>query len=109
MDVKSLSLAADYTWDDIHDDGHWYGELKTNATITAEYVMLYQALGLTKSLDRDREELCQWFLSCQNPDGSWAIAPNYAGDVSTTTEAYLLSRSLASPPKYQQCSKPAPL
>ena len=108
MNTKALSLAADYAWDDIHDDGHWYGELKTNATITAEYVMLYQALGLEKSLDRDREALCQWFLSCQNPDGSWAIAPNYAGDVSTTTEAYLalkiLGVSTKIPAMQQACS-----
>ena len=91
---RALELAANYAWDDAHDDGHWCGELKTNATVTAEYVMLYQALGLKGSLDHDREALCQWFLSNQNPDGSWGIAPNYPGDVSTTTEAYLALKIL---------------
>ena len=94
MESSALKLAANYAWDDVHDDGHWYGELKTNATITAEYVMLYRALGLNKSLDRDREALCQWLLSDQNADGSWGIAPNYPGDVSTTTEAYLALKIL---------------
>ena len=94
MSSKTLQLAANYAWDDVHDDGHWYGEMKTNATITAEYVMLYQALGLEENLQRDREALSHWFLSDQNPDGSWGIAPNYPGDVSTTTEAYLALKIL---------------
>ena len=94
MNSKALQLAANYAWDDVHDDGHWYGEMKTNATITAEYVMLYQALGLENNLERDREALSHWFLSDQNPDGSWGIAPDYPGDVSTTTEAYLALKIL---------------
>lgn len=94
MDSSALRLAANYAWDDVHDDGHWYGELRNNATITAEYVMLCQALGLNKSLDHDREALCQWLLSEQNPDGSWGIAPNYPCDVSTTTEAYFALKIL---------------
>lgn len=105
---NALKLAINYAWEDVHDDGHWYGELKTNATITAEYVMLYQALGLEKSLKRDREALCQWLLSDQNPDGSWGIAPGYPGDVSTTTEAYLalkiLGISTKSPEMQLACS-----
>ena len=94
MASDALELAANYAWDEVQSDGHWYGELKTNATITAEYVMLYQALGLHKSLDCDRDALCQWLLSDQNPDGSWGIAPDYPGDVSTTTEAYLALKIL---------------
>lgn len=91
---NALKLAINYAFEDVHDDGHWYGELKTNATITAEYVMLYQALGLEDSLKRDREALCKWFLSHQNPDGSWGIAPGYPGEISTTTEAYLALKIL---------------
>ena len=94
MSSRTLQLAANYAWDDVHNDGHWYGEMKTNATITAEYVMLYQALGLENNLERDREALSHWLLSDQNPDGSWGIAPDYPGDVSTTTEAYLALKIL---------------
>lgn len=108
MASNALKLASHYARDDVHDDGHWCGELKTNATITAEYVMLYQALGLQKSLDRDREALCNWLLSGQNPDGSWSIAPDYPGDVSTTTEAYLalkiLGVSSETPAMLRACS-----
>ena len=94
MVSNAVELALNYAWDDVHDDGHWYGELKTNASITAEYVMLYQALGLEDSLCRDREALCQHLLSEQNPDGSWGVAPDYPGDVSTSTEVYLALKIL---------------
>ena len=108
MSSKALQLASNYAWDDVHDDGHWCGEVKSNATITAEYIMLYQALGLEKSLERDREALSHWFLSDQNPDGSWAIAPNYPGDISTSTEAYLalkiLGTSTKDPAMQRACS-----
>ena len=33
---NALKPAVNYAWDDAHDDGHWYGELKTSATVTAE-------------------------------------------------------------------------
>ena len=90
---RSLDLAIDYAHQIAREDGHWCGELRSNATITAEYVFLYQALGL--DLTVDREALCQWLLSDQNPDGSWGIAPvDYPGDVSTSVEAYLALKIL---------------
>lgn len=92
---KALDLAVNHSFESVHDDGHWCGELRSNATITAEYVFLRQALGLEMSLDRDA--LCQWFLSDQNTDGSWGIAPDYPGDVSTTVEAYLALKILGIP------------
>lgn len=92
----SLQLATSYSFNRQHKDGHWCGEMKSNATITAEYVMLQQALGLDMS--RDRDELIAWFLSEQNTDGSWGIAPKYPGDVSTTTEAYFALKLLGVQP-----------
>ncbi len=92
---KALDLAVNHSFESVHDDGHWCGELRSNATITAEYVFLRQALGLEMSLDRDA--LCQWFLSDQNTDGSWGIAPDYPGEVSTTVEAYLALKILGIP------------
>lgn len=68
---------------------------RSNATITAEYVFLRQALGL--DLAAGGEPICHWLLSDQKPDGSWGIAPDYAGDVSTTVEAYLALKILKVP------------
>ena len=79
----------------IRKNEHWCGELRSNSTITAEYVFLYQALGL--HLDGDRESLCQYLFAQQKLDGSWGIAPNHPGDVSTTTEAYLALKLLEIP------------
>ena len=89
---RTLRLATTYAFDQAEIDGPWCGELRSNATITAEHVFLRQALGL--DLAHDRKALCHWFLSAQKKDGSWAIAPDYPGDVSTTTEAYLALKIL---------------
>ena len=99
MDDEGLASAARQCLDsaiqhsfNIRKDEHWCGELRSNATITAEYVFLYQALGL--STDADKDALCRYLLSQQKPDGSWANAPGHPGDVSTTTEAYLALKLL---------------
>ena len=87
-----LDSAIQYSYHMQNADGHWCGELRSNPTITAEYVFLYQALGL--DLVKSRDPLCQWLLSQQEDDGSWSIAPDHAGDVSTTVEVYLALKIL---------------
>ena len=77
-------------------DGHWCGEQLSNATMTSEYVFLRQSLGL--SFARDREALCRWLFLDQKPDGSWGLAPNHPGDVSTSVEAYLALKILGVTP-----------
>lgn len=93
--VRALELAVKHSFSLVKPDGHWCGELKSNATITAEYVFLRQSLGL--DFKNDAKALCRWFLSEQQPDGSWSIAPDYAGDISATTEAYLALKILGYP------------
>ena len=60
--------------------------------MTSEYVFLRQSLGLDLSVDR--EALRHWLVSDQKDDGSWGLAPDYPGDVSTSTEAYLALKIL---------------
>ena len=90
--LRSLKLAAAYAFDQMRDDSHWSGEVLTNATFTAEYVFMRQALAL--DLSNDEEALRHYLLSDQNLNGSWGIAPEYSGDVSTTTEVYLALKIL---------------
>ncbi len=71
---------------------HWCAELESNTTVTAEYVMLRQALGLDLAARRD--ETVRFLCSRQKADGSWGIAWNLPGDVSTTVETYLALRLL---------------
>jgi hypothetical protein len=85
---QALKLASEYALGSAHSDGHWYGELRSNVTVAAEYVFLRQALGL--DLKADRAAYCRYILSQQNSDGSWSLAPEVPGDVSTSTEAPIL-------------------
>ena len=74
---------------------HWCAELESNTTITAEYVLLRQALGL--DLAERREETIRYLFSRQREDGSWGIAHGVPGDVSTAVETYLALRLLGLP------------
>ncbi|KAL2038269.1 hypothetical protein N7G274_008918 [Stereocaulon virgatum] len=93
--LESLRSAAVYAFDNIKEDNHWNGKVLSNATFTAEYVFMRQALGL--DLSKDEEALRRYLLADQNIDGSWGIAPECPGDVSTTTEAYLALKILKLP------------
>ena len=90
--TRALSLATKFAFDEMHSDGHWCGELASNVTVTAEQIMFLQKLGLDKDVDGKAYE--SYLLSEQNPDGSWGVAPDYPGDVSTTSEAYLALKIL---------------
>ena len=93
--LESLRLAAVYAFNNIKEGNHWSGEVLSNATFTAEYVFVRQALGL--DLSKDEEALRRYLLADQNIDGSWGIAPECPGDVSTTTEVYLALKILKLP------------
>jgi squalene-hopene/tetraprenyl-beta-curcumene cyclase len=41
---RSLLLSAHHSRQQMKPDGHWCGEVETNATTTAEYVFLYVRL-----------------------------------------------------------------
>jgi squalene-hopene/tetraprenyl-beta-curcumene cyclase len=91
----SLSKATNYSFARTKSDGHWVGEIRSNVTITAEYIFLYQSLG--RDIPGGPEPLVYFILSQQNPDGSWGHAPDYPGDVSTSSEAYLSLKMLGYP------------
>ena len=92
---ECVESAAQYSRHIQNSDGHWCGELRSNPTVTSEYVFLHQALGL--DLAGSRESIRPWLLSQQKDDGSWGIAPDYPGDVSTSVEAYLALKILQIP------------
>ncbi|KAH7137907.1 putative squalene-hopene-cyclase [Dendryphion nanum] len=87
----ATELAIDYAWDICKPDHHWNGELKANSAITAQQIFFYQSLGLTIP---DAAAYRQYLLCQQQGDGSWAIAPDYPGDVSISAETYLALRIL---------------
>lgn len=89
---STIAAAGAWLLDQQLSDGHWCAELESNATITAEYVFMKQALGL--NLNDHSKKVIQYFSKTQKSDGSWGIAWNHAGDVSTTVEVYLALRIL---------------
>lgn len=91
--TESLQQAYQYSLKTF-DKNHWCGELKSNVTITAEYVFLHQTLGHWQTYNESRDPICNYLFSEQNDDGSWSIAPGLPGDISASTEAYLALKIL---------------
>lgn len=90
--------AVQYSFDCQKSDGHWVAEVSSDATFTSEYVMFKYAMGL--DLEGDRDVIKKWLLMDQKPDGSWGLAPELPGNVSTTTEAYLALKILGVEPAH---------
>lgn len=78
-------MATRYAFDMMNSDGHWCGELLSNVTITAEHIFFCQAVGV--DLSADSAAYKKYLLSQQRRDGSWSLAPDCPGDVSTLVEA----------------------
>lgn len=72
--------------------GWWVGELETNATMTAEHVLLCRFLDLP--LDDLRQGAIRHLLSGQRDDGSWSLYHDGPADLSTTIEAYVALKVL---------------
>ena len=67
-------------------EGYWWGELESNPTMEAEYLLLTHFLGVA---DKERwRKLANYILSRQREDGSWCQYFGAPGDVSTSVECY---------------------
>ncbi|KAK8075881.1 hypothetical protein PG997_010544 [Apiospora hydei] len=88
----ALEQAVQFSFDQQHEDGHWVAEVSSDATFTSQYVMFKYAVGLDLASDGDAIKL--WLLRDQKEDGSWGLAPELPGNVSTTVEAYLALKIL---------------
>jgi squalene-hopene/tetraprenyl-beta-curcumene cyclase len=84
--AEALSGVLNYFLRTQHPDGYWWGELESNPTMEAEYVMLTHFLG---SDEGDRIPLvAEDIRRRQSPDGSWQMYYGAPGDLSTTIECY---------------------
>ncbi len=84
-------------------EGYWWAELESNATITAEYLMLFHLLG---SVDRERErKIVNYLLGKQTAAGFWAIYHGGPGDLSTTVEAYFALKLAGTPADHPAMAK----
>lgn len=79
-------------------DGHWMGELESNPSITAEYLLMCRFLGLEQP-QREAAAL-RYLLPQQAADGSFSMADGLPGDVSITTEVFVALRAVGLPPEH---------
>jgi squalene-hopene/tetraprenyl-beta-curcumene cyclase len=82
----TIRRAQDNLLDSQYAEGYWWGELESNPTMEAEYLLLTQFLGLQ---DEERwRRLTNYILSRQRSDGTWGQYYDAPGDLSTSTECY---------------------
>ena len=67
-------------------DGYWMGELESNATMEAEYILLSHFLGAGD--EQQWRKLTNRILSEQRDDGTWGQFYGAPGDLSTSVECY---------------------
>jgi squalene-hopene/tetraprenyl-beta-curcumene cyclase len=82
----AIERAQSYLLSIQHPDGYWWGELESNVTITAEYLLLTHFLGIPNP-ERWRK-IANYLRHHQRADGTWGIYYGAPGDLSTTIEAY---------------------
>ena len=81
-----MRRSQDYFRRTQYPDGYWWGELESNPTMEAEYLMLCHFTGRH---DPERwRKVCNYILSKQRSDGSWGQYYEAPGDVSTSVECY---------------------
>ena len=82
----AIRKAADYLLSIQRDEGYWWGELESNPTMEAEYLMLNRFLGVD---DPDaRRKLRNHLLRAQREDGTWGQFYGAPGDLSASIECY---------------------
>ncbi len=83
---SAIKRSQDYFRSTQSTEGYWCGELESNPTMEAEYIMLSQFLG---RVDRERwRKVGNYILSKQGEDGSWGQYYEAPGDLSTSVECY---------------------
>ena len=82
----AIERAHEYMLGVQYREGYWWGELESNPTMEAEYLLLTHFLGI-----RDPErwrKLAKHIVNQQREDGTWGQFYGGDGDLSTSTECY---------------------
>ncbi len=76
-------------------EGYWWADLESNASITAEVVLLHKIWGIAES--KPLAKLENYLRSQQRVHGGWELFWDDGGDLSTSVEAYMGLRLLGVP------------
>ena len=82
----AIAKLHDYFRSTQDSEGFWWGELESNNTMEAEYVMLCRFLG--RHNPKREQHIVNYLLSKQGDDGSWSVYYGAPGDLSTSVECY---------------------
>ncbi len=83
---KAIHRTQRYFFRTQYEEGFWWGELESNPTMEAEYIMLTHFLG---SDEGDRlPRIAEDIRRRQSGDGSWPMYHGAPGDLSTSIECY---------------------
>ncbi len=83
---RAVRAAQQWLRDHQAPEGYWWGELESNVSITAEYLLLTHYLGIG---DPDQwTRMARYLRHGQHPDGYWSQWSGGPGALSTSVEAY---------------------
>jgi len=83
---ETIHRAQQYMLGIQYAEGFWWGELESNPTMEAEYLMLSYFLGAE---NKERwHKIANYILGRQQEDGSWAQYYQAPGNLSTSVECY---------------------
>ena len=82
----TIERSQSYLLDIQYPEGFWWGELESNPTMEAEYLLLTHFLGVAEP-ERWRK-LVNYIISRQTSEGTWGQFYGAPGDLSTSTECY---------------------
>ena len=84
--AEAVRRSQDYFIATQAPEGYWCGELESNATMEAEYLLFTHFMGAS---DGDTwRKLANHILKVQREDGTWGQYYGAPGDLSTTVECY---------------------
>ena len=84
--IRAMKRSQDYFARTQSPEGYWWGELESNSTMEAEYLLLTHFLGVG---DADTwRKLANHIFETQRADGTWGQYYGSPGDLSTTIECY---------------------
>ena len=94
--ADAIDFAVEYLLSIQYPEGFWWGELESNPTMEAEYLMLLRFLGVE---DPGVEvKLRNHLLHAQRDDGTWGLFYGSPGDLSTSIECYFALKLAGMPP-----------
>ena len=80
--AEAIQRSQAYLMEEQYDEGYWWGELESNPTMEAEYLLMTYFL---EQVNTERwRKLTNQILRCQREDGSWGQYYEAPGDVSTS-------------------------